>query len=1183
MTKDRDPIAPQTKNQAMESAIDALAIADLLGKITYVNPSFLRLWEYSSADEILGRPITDFWLTTENARKVLQALADQGAWSGEITARKKSGRPFEVFMSASIVKDAQNAPLYIMAGFEDVSARKHAEERIRRLSSFPELNPNPILEIGAGGKLLYANYAATNLAISLGLDSPADFLPTDAEELIRKAATSHEDRNFSREKELGGRFFSEYFYYSSEFNSLRIYAVDITARKQVEEENSELLLMLDLAPGMVIIHDAEGRFLYVNQCVYTLHGYSRDEFMKLTLQNIVAPGISEAIGKRISTIFEKGGDTFEVTHVKKNGAELPLMVNVRPCRWRNRQVLLSVCADLSDRKKSQALMQINELRLESLLRVSQYRAKDTADLLDMALHEAVILTGSAIGYIYNYYEDRREFVLNSWSKEVMKECSITEKQTVYPLDKTGIWGEAVRRRMPIMINDFDAPHPLKKGYPQGHAPLFRFLTIPVFSGEKIVAVVGVANKKEPYDDADVRQLTLMMNSIWKYVERKQLDDKTRMSELKFRSLFTSMHEGFALHEIVCDAGGSPCDYIVLDANPAFETITGIAPVEAIGKKASTLYGTGSAPFLDVYARVALTGEPAQFETDFAPTKKTFLISVSSPEKGKFATVFQDVTESKKAASALAESEKRSRSLFENSPVSIWEEDLFEVKKRFEELRSSGVTDLGLHLESATEELFFLASLVKIVDVNKASMEMLGAQSREDVIHGLPGYFIPEFMPAFKQEMVALFNGKTDFTSEISIFDTQGKPMHMSLKLSVIPGHEADLSRVLVSFIDRTDIKKAEAALQNSEKLESLGILAGGIAHEFNNLLNGIFGYIDLARSTTGDANAILNLNKAFLVFDRAKYLAQQLITFSKGGAPSKKITAMGPLARNAVSFGLTGSRVTVEWDIADNLYSCDVDETQISQALGNIAINAREAMGQSGTLFVSAHNAQEDKSPCYGLPPGSYVRISLHDTGPGIPPEHLDRIFDPFFTTKKAGSGLGLSTAFSIVKRHHGALTVASDPGNGAEFTMLLPASFPTAAATKNSDAPNGAPMRGRVLVVDDEECVLDIAKDMLEVSGFSTATAKSGDTAVAAFQKARDQGAPFDVVMLDLSIPGGMNGVTIAAKIIAIDPAARLIVSSGYSDHEVMVNFEDFGFKCAVEKPYRRADLLNALKKALG
>lgn len=307
---------------------------------------------------------------------------------------------------------------------------------------------------------------------------------------------------------------------------------DITTIKSKEEEASTLAKMLDIAPNSIIIHDFDGKILYANQKAFEVNGYSPEEFMALDLHSIDVPESAELIEERIKTIKKYGHAEFEVEHFRKDGTKVPFQVYVKLVDWKGSQAFLSIATEISERKKAEREIALNNERLESLLNISQLKTDSIQELIDYALSEAIKLTASKIGYIYFYDEHKREFILNSWSKEVMKECNVMEPQTIYDLDATGCWGEAVRQRKPILINDFQAENYMKKGTPEGHVALKKFLTIPVVFENRIVAVVGVANKETDYNNSDIRQLTLLMDSVWKISERLVLIEDLRLSKDK---------------------------------------------------------------------------------------------------------------------------------------------------------------------------------------------------------------------------------------------------------------------------------------------------------------------------------------------------------------------------------------------------------------------------------------------------------------------------------------------------------------------------------------------------------------------------------------------------------------------------------------------------------------------------
>jgi PAS domain S-box-containing protein len=378
--------------------------------------------------------------------------------------------------------------------------------------------------------------------------------------------------------------------------------------------------------------------------------------------------------------------------------------------------------------------------------------------------------------------------------------------------------------------------------------------------------------------------------------------------------------------------------------------------------------------------------------------------------------------------------------------------------------------------------------------------------------------------------------------------------------------------------DITGRKRAEEERQKVQKLESIGILAGGIAHEFNNLLMVIIGNISLARKKSGQDLAIDDLlGKAEQASFRAKALTQQLLTFAPGGEPVKKTVAVEPLLADSADFSLRGSNVTYEINCAEDLWPVEIDKGQVGHALNNIFTNSRQAMPEGGIIRIGAWNLRIGPDADSSLPAGEYVRIRIDDHGAGIPEEFIGRIFDAYFTTKGKGSGLGLAITHSIIRKHNGHLSVESAPGVGTTVFIHLPAhggqSLPAKAA--GVEYVEGS---GRVLVMDDESMLREIAGELLREVGYEREFARDGAEAVRIYRQAMESGSPFDAVILDLTVPGGMGGEEAIKRLLEIDPDARAIVSSGYSEHPIMANFRDFGFRAVISKPYRLDELSRVL-----
>jgi len=419
----------------------------------------------------------------------------------------------------------------------------------------------------------------------------------------------------------------------------------------------------------------------------------------------------------------------------------------------------------------------------------------------------------------------------------------------------------------------------------------------------------------------------------------------------------------------------------------------------------------------------------------------------------------------------------------------------------------------------------------------------------------------------------------ELANHTSLIAKDGTELQVADSGAPIRDNESRITGVVLVFRDVTEKQKLGESMQRAQKLESLGILAGGIAHDFNNMLAGIFGYLDIAKECAAlhqTEQIPLFLDKALGVYDRAKGLTQQLLTFSKGGTPIRKTIRIAPLIQHSATFALSGSNVTCRFELADDLWLCDCDENQIGQAIDNIVINAKQAMASGGIIRVSACNVTDEPGH-----PGRFIRISIADTGVGMSKEILPKIFDPFFSTKTTGHGLGLATVFSIIQRHDGWIDVDSKPGAGTTFHLFLPASHEAAVHQDRHGTPSHAGA-GRILVMDDEEFMLEIVGAMLKSMGYAVVPARNGREAIGLFTEAERTGDPFVATILDLTIPGGLGGRETAAALRKIAPNSIIVASSGYSENPIMANPTMHGFTDKIIKPYRRHDLIEVMARII-
>ena len=683
---------------------------------------------------------------------------------------------------------------------------------------------------------------------------------------------------------------------------------------------------------------------------------------------------------------------------------------------------------------------------------------------------------------------------------------------------------------------------------------------------------------------------LRLNNASLEASHRVLEEKER----RYRNLIDNMSEGVAIHRLEFDAANTPIDYRLLEVNSRYEDILGFRREDVVGRLASEVYGGSEAPYLECFAEVALGGAPQRFDIAFAPLGKHFSVSVSSFEHGLFVTVFFDITQQKLAEETARLNEARLQSLLEitqhtaSAPGELYPQALDKA------LRLTGSSQGGLFLvDRASGRLSAEAMVGREEDEGGESWHEVGAWAVE----------AQGFADKVRQERVAVLGELGEEGSGHAVASPgcgmrlMGIPFLVSgtvVAVVVLAGKEkpyddADLRQatLLLDAVRRiAELRTADDEKQRlsmrMQKLESLGVLAGGIAHDFNNMLSGILGNISLiGLSISGSGELRACLLEAEKAAQRARGLTQQLLAFAKGGAPVRKVTTLPELVTETATFAARGSGSRCVFAFADGLRLVDIDAGQIGQVVNNLVINAVQAMPDGGDIEIAADNIDIDSDSRVPVAPGPYVRLRVRDHGLGIRAEHLERVFDPYFTTKEEGSGLGLAASHAIVRNHQGAILVRSTPGEGTTFTVYLPAA--AGLAERGAEAAAPPPQGGgRILVMDDEETLCTLLARILALSGYEAVVTAEGREAVEVYRQALSGGAPFDAVILDLTVAGGMGGLATLEKLLEIDPGVVAIVSSGYSKDPVMAEYARYGFAGVISKPYTVTELQAELHRVL-
>ncbi len=659
-------------------------------------------------------------------------------------------------------------------------------------------------------------------------------------------------------------------------------------------------------------------------------------------------------------------------------------------------------------------------------------------------------------------------------------------------------------------------------------------------------------------------------------ENEELLETLRKSEEKYRSLYTAMNEGVCIHEIIPGKNGEVSDYLILDVNPAYEEMFNVKRSAVISKKTSEVFKTGIPPYLEEYVKVAITEDNCLFETSSTTSNKHFRISAFTPKKNQFVTVITDITKRKKAEIELRKSRKQLDSVVKSVPDIIYRLDkdgniifINESVKNYgytpEELIGTNIFDI-IHPEDK-----------KMAD-NRINERRTGDRRQKSL----------EVRILSKSKKPIPFDiqfNEVDSEGEYLTIDAEGLYYSDSPRKKTFIGTQGLARNLSEQRKIEAEKKELEQQLFHAQKLESIGRLAGGVAHDFNNILTAIMGYSELLKMQFNDTDTSEGMAVDIILksTERAAELTKQLLGFARGGKYDPVPINVNKIIKDTVKVSekIFKKNIKVIYDLMKKPENIEGDRNQIIQVLTNMIINAKDSMPNGGKLYFKTENILLDDSPERQKPecvPGKYIKISITDTGTGISEDNIDQIFEPFFSTKRKGkgTGLGLATVYGIIKNHNGHIEAESMPDNGSTFIIYLPVTVKKVVKSKKK--PKTIKGKATILVVDDETYVRSLAENMLQKLGYKVLLAKNGADGVRVFKKNIDD---VDLVLLDLIMPK-MDGRTCKQKLKKIKPDVKIVISSGYSQDskELGLLKEDvLGF---IQKPYRMHELSKGISEAL-
>ncbi len=1113
-----------------------VGIATIAGEFIYLNKSYAKMHGYTP-EEVIGQNYA--LLYTEEQLAVIERIKKRlmetgGYYTQEIWHKRKDGTIFPTLMTILSIRDDHGKPLYTSAIVVDISERKKAEEALQE----------------------------------------------------------SEERNRAL-LELGGR----------------------------------------IGEAVVMLQDDErgvGMHVFTSEAWAHITGYSREELLNISMANLIHPRDREVAVERYKRRLrgEELPGLYELTIIRKDGTEVPVEVTYAFSHYHGRRVNVGYIRDISERKQAAEALQLRAQLLNN--------ASDSIIAVD--LDGNIIYANDTACRIHGYTKEEmleihlRDTVapeqanlINGRIKKTIDEGHITfdsehmcRDGSVFPVEvkaRTVSLGEKAfilsvqrditeRKKAEMALRESEefnssvlrnSPNPVLVANPDTSVqyvnPALEELTgfsLDEIIGQKIprpwwpeemykklrrdfksAFCHGFKSREQLFQRKNgerfwVQTTTspVIINGEYKYfianwvdiTEQKQAEEALKESEEKYRLLVENQTD------LVVKVNTEGEFQFV---SPSYCEMFGMEEAELLGRKymplvhqddrevtaraMENLYKPPHTCYIEQRALTKYGWHWLAWSDKAVLDKSNNLISVVG--------VGRDITERKKTEEALRESEERYRALIELG-TRVGEAVVMLQDTEDKMAVHMFVNNEWTRITGYSREELLTMSIFDLYHprYHKAAMERHKRRTR--------GEIVPELV-----ERTIIRKDGTEVPLEVTFASTTYKG-----------------ETVGVGYIrEITERKKLEEERQRASRLESLSTLAGGIAHDFNNLLTGILGNMSLAkRYVEPDSKAAARLNEAERASVRAKDLTQQLLTFSRGGAPIKKSVSIGRLLVDATRFALRGSSIRPEFSLPDDLWPIDIDEGQINQVLTNLIINSEDAMPQGGTIQVSARNLSSKEARSLRLSPGKYIGIDISDHGVGILPEHLNRIFEPYFTTKQKGSGLGLATVYSIIRNHDAYITVESEVGTGTTFHIYLPASSKPVTGSEEMPADTPITGRGKILVMDDEDIIRDFLYHELTDIGYDVKVTSNGTEAVEQYRKAKTRGKPFQAVILDLTVSGAMGGKEAIKQLQEIDPKVKAIVSSGYANDPIMANYKKYGFRTVVTKPYRVGELEKALQKVL-
>ncbi len=1155
------------------------------GKIISANPAAQRILGLS-IDQILGRTSTDpRWKSIyENgtdfpgeehpsmvALRTGKAVENvvMGVFNPKINEHK-----WILVSAIPEFREGETIPYRVYTTFSDITEQKKAEKALQeseeRYRLIFENSKDAILLTSLDGGILAANPEACRMfgrseedICRIGRGGVIDVADPRLEKALEKRkATGEFSGDLIGVRADGTKFpielSSKVFYDKDGKARTSMIIRDTTERKRMEEQlerdSEEIKLIIDSAPILVFYKDLKGKFLRINKAMATALNMAEKDLLGKTVFDLFSKDIAQGMSNDDREVFTTGHPKLNILEQYESAAGMRwVQTDKIPILDNDGKVigLVGFAQDITEQKEAEEARKASEDRVSSIFSVAPIGIVVLVDRTFTEVNEGFC---EMVGYTRDELLGQSSQIVYNSNEEYEYAGKIYSQMTA---TGTGTLETRLRHKDGTALN--------------------------------------VILNSAPLDPDDPSKgITATILDI---TERKRAEEVIKESEERFNKAF---HASPNLGSVLTMDEGR-----FIDANAEHTRITGYERREIIGKTTLELnLWFNPEQRREFYNIINTEGRLKDFEI-LMRTKsgeiRTLLFSAEQIMlRGIKCLVVSalDITERKEAEERINHLNLMLRS--------VRNVDQLITREKDRSLLIQKVCD------SLVESRSFISTWIVLLDENQQPVIWAGANMNKEfpaLIESLKQGEIPQCVKkALSNKQVVITEdqlkackgcptqcGNADTGSMTVRLEIEGKNYGIlcaSISKKLIQDTEEislfDEVAMDIAFALRDMELVAANELQEQErlrmaKMETIGMLAGGIAHDFNNLLTGIMGNIGLVKTYISSSDPTYEmLDEAEGAAVRARDLTQQLLTFAKGGKPLKKLVNAADLIKGSAEFALRGSKVKLELSFSDELWPIEADEGQISQVINNLVINADEAMPIGGRLKISAVNQAVKKSDALPLRGGNYIRVDITDTGIGMSREQLQSIFEPYFTTKQRGSGLGLTTAYSVVKNHNGAILVESTQNKGSSFHIYLPATKKALKGAKKLTVEESRQAGGKILIMDDEEVIRKMLKNMLGMAGYIVEVSADGVEALEKYQQAKKARDPFNAVIMDLTIPGGMGGKEAVKKLLEIDPQATVIVSSGYATDPIMSDYRKYGFKAVIAKPYSVKQLRELLSRLL-